>query len=207
MFNKLDIEKASERFDGHYRGVVVNREDPLKAGRVQVRVFPMFEGVADDDLPWAIPADPFMGGFSNVGGSIIPEVDAHVFVFFENGDFRYPVYFAGAPAITGGTPDIPEEAVDGYPNKKVYRTKEGVVIEIDDTPGDVKVKFSHPSGTKKEIASDGSVTEEVVLDCTVTIGGKYSIEVAGDVEIKATGNATLEATGTASIKAPSIKFN
>ena len=69
----------------------------------------MFDGVDDESLPWAIYADPNMGGSNDVGGINIPIIGAHVYTFFENGDFRFPTYFAGAPAIVNQeTPDIPE---------------------------------------------------------------------------------------------------
>lgn len=108
MFNKItDTEVPSEKFNGFYRAEVVDTSDELQAGRVRVRVYPMFEGVKDAALPWAIPSDPLMGGSANVGSINVPLVGAHVFVFFENGDHRYPVYFAGAPAIQNNVPDIP----------------------------------------------------------------------------------------------------
>lgn len=102
-----DSEKHKKTFDGFYRGVVVDIDDPLQSGRVRVRVYPMFEGVDDNVLPWAILADPNFGGSANEGKFSIPSINAHVFVFFENGDHRFPVYFAGAPAIQDGVPDIP----------------------------------------------------------------------------------------------------
>ena len=109
MFNPLlDTEKEEIKFTGFYRGIVVANDDPLKSGRVRVRVFPMFQDVTDiETLPWAIPADPSFGGYANVGSINVPVVDSHVFVFFENSDFRFPVYFAGAPAIQNDSPDVP----------------------------------------------------------------------------------------------------
>lgn len=97
-------------FNGFYRGIVVNNNDPLKNGRVRVRIYPMFSGVHADELPWAIYADPNMGGTSNIGSINVPKVNSHVFCFFENGDYRYPVYFSAAPAIENGVPDSPKLA-------------------------------------------------------------------------------------------------
>lgn len=108
MFNKITgTEKHTEKFTGFYRAEVIENTDDLEAGRIKVRVFPMFDGVNDSALPWAIPSDPLMGGSANVGGINVPSIGAHVFVFFENGDHRYPVYFAGAPAIQNNVPDAP----------------------------------------------------------------------------------------------------
>ena len=108
MFNRVfDLEKHTDRFDGFYRGVVIDVADPKESGRIRIKVYPMFESVADDVLPWAIPADSTFGGSANVGSINVPIVGSHVFCFFENGDFRFPVYFASAPAIQNDVPDVP----------------------------------------------------------------------------------------------------
>ena len=100
----------SQSFYGFYRGIVVDNKDPNKNGAVRLRVMPMFEGVRDNTLPWAIMADSSMGGYANAGGINVPEIGSHLFCFFENGDFRFPVYFAGAPSLDKGVPDTPELA-------------------------------------------------------------------------------------------------
>jgi len=122
MFNKVvDLEKQGHTFDGFYRGIVVDVDDPLKSGRIRVRVYPMFHAAEDDTLPWAILADSNFGGAANEGKFSIPSINAHVFVFFENGDHRFPVYFAGAPAIQDGVPDLPQ----------LSREDDGTVAAID----------------------------------------------------------------------------
>lgn len=108
MFNNItDRTNVTDKFHGFYRGIVVDTNDPLENGRVRIKVYPLFQDVQDDHLPWAIYADPSMGGTSNVGSINVPKVDSHVFCFFENGDHRFPVYFSAAPAIDGGVPDAP----------------------------------------------------------------------------------------------------
>jgi type VI secretion system secreted protein VgrG len=116
----VDSEKHTKAFDGFYRGVVVDVNDPLESGRIRAKVYPMFENVADDTLPWAILADSNFGGIINEGKISVPSIGAHVFVFFENGDHRFPVYFAGAPAIQDGVPDLP----------KLSREDDGTVAAI-----------------------------------------------------------------------------
>lgn len=221
MFNKLlDNKKDSFTFHGFYRGIVVNNNDPKQNGAIKVKVYPMFKNIVDNDLPWATYADSFMGGSSNVGGIFIPVVGAHVYVFFENADHRYPVYFAGAPAISGGTPDIPTAAATGYPNNHVYRSKEGIQIEIDNTPGAVRLQIRHPSGTNKKIDNAGAVTEVIVSDETINITGDQSITVGGgttidiggagtidigtNLDLTVTGNTTITTTGTTNINSTGV---
>lgn len=214
MYNQLvDREKSTDRFDGFYRGVVIDVSDPTESGRIRIKVYPMFEHVDDDVLPWAIPADSTFGGAANVGSAAIPIVDSHVFCFFENGDFRYPVYFASAPAIQNDVPDIPTlsreddgtvAAIDAvaskgvstafggswdepdsayaptYPKNKVFRSETGIVIEIDDTPDNVRFHVYHPSGTRIETDNDGNVVEHVTATKTTVIIGDDNIEVKGN---------------------------
>lgn len=214
MFNPLlDREKTTDRFDGFYRGVVVDVDDLTKSGRVRIKVYPMFESVDDDVLPWAIPADQTFGGSANIGSSAVPIVDSHVFCFFENGDHRFPVYFASAPAIQNDVPDIPilsdkddgtVAAIDAassisvstafggswdeptsayaavYPKNKVFRSETGIIIEIDDTPDNVRFHIYHPSGSRLEIDDSGNTVEHVVATKTTVIVNDNNIEVQGN---------------------------
>lgn len=220
------------KFDGFYRGIVVDNDDPSKAGRVKVRVMPMFEGVDEASLPWAIMADPGMGGLSDQGSIRVPGVDAHVFVFFENSDHRYPVYFAGAPAIQNNVPDVPElsrtggDVVDGinsrtkkgvstpsgswdepdsahaaqYPDNKVMRTSKGIVVELDDTDGNVRFHIFHPSGTREEITNDGDRVQHIEGNQYTIVVGDDNIYVTGARNVTVDGDNTLYVKGNVSAK-------
>ena len=217
------------QFNGFYRAVVVNNVDPLKAGRVQVRVMPYFTGVPDAVLPWAILADPMMGGTFNQGSVMVPAVGAHLWVFFENGDYRQPVYFAAAPAIVADGPDAPKRSREAaeenetistnrktgvviaahgggsatwdepasayaaeYPNNKVIRSAQGIVIEIDDTPGGVRLHVFHPSGTRSEVDNDGNQVSHVQGDQTTVILGKQQIYVDSTLDINAADKVRIK---------------
>jgi len=194
LHSNLERDKSQDYFYGFYRGVVVDNLDPLKAGRVRVRVFPLYDNVPDDELPWAILSDPFMGGLANAGGAFIPNIDAHVFVFFEAGDHMHPVYFGGAPAMVDNTPDLPEESrTNGqYPHNHVFRTTNGIVIEIDNTKDSERVTIKEPSGTTMQLDKNGY---------TITDPHDTTINTTGDVNITAQGNATVNAQGDATIQA------
>ena len=212
MFNNIsDRESQTFDFNGFYRGVVVENNDPKKAGRIKVNVFGVFDNIPVDNIPWAIMADPFMGGLGDNGSSFIPEIDSHVFVFFENGDHEEPVYFAGAPAIKDGEPDLPLESREEgeYPHNKVFKTKRGSYIEFDDTEDAVRIKIHHPSGTNREIDNDGNVIETIVGDETVnfdgdrteSIEGDFSNDTSGDINVSSGGGTTIDvgADGTITV--------
>lgn len=202
MFNNITERESTDfSFNGFYRGEVVDVDDPLEAGRVRIRVFSVFDEMQPEFLPWATYADPFMGGYGDNGSLIVPELGSHVWLFFENGDHRHPVYFAGAPAIDNNTPDAPSESrTEGeYPHNKVIKSRSGITIEIDDTDGAVRFKVSHPSGTNHEIDNDGNINLTVSSDGSISIDGEFSLNIGGDANITIGGNAEVSVAGNTDV--------
>jgi hypothetical protein len=103
-------------FFGKYRGSVVDNVDPLRLGRLSVRVPDVF----GDNLGWALPCVPFAG--PGVGFLALPPVGANVWVEFEAGDPDYPVW-AGC---FWGPNQLPAEAV--HPAFAVWRTAGSVIV-------------------------------------------------------------------------------
>lgn len=109
MKNELSRFKAGEnKLWGIYRGVVEDRDDPLRLGRVRVRIWGVHTEEQEGDinkapweeLQWAQPVGPnFEGSISGSGAFCVPLQGAHVFVFFENGNLMQPRYFGTAPGF------------------------------------------------------------------------------------------------------------
>jgi len=168
----ISFTKDTLKFNGNYRGKVVSNTDPSSLGRIKVEVFGVFDGIDAEDIPWAVPAFPLSSGAGvGYGSFAVPEVDSHVWCFFESGDIYQPVYFAEA---ADGVHGLPSERTTNYPSRKVIKTKSGIVIYIDDS--DEEVKVSHPSGTYIEIDQNGKV---------IIHGGDITIE-GGDIVIDGT---------------------
>ena len=204
MFNNIhDREKGTHEFNGFFRGEVLKNDDPKKAGRVKIHVFGVYDNMPVEHLPWAILADPMMGGLKDNGGIFVPEVGSHVFVFFEQGDHEKPVYFAGAPAIQDGEPDTPSESREEgeYPYNKVFKTKAGISFEIDDTEDAIRFKFKHPSGNQMEIDNDGNKSETIVGDSEKNIEGDKTETVSGDVTESIEGDKTIDSDSDITITA------
>lgn len=163
MYNpKHDKVKRDVVFYGNYRGEVIDVEDPMEAGRIRVRVFSVYDDFAKEDIPWAIMADPFMGGQAALGGFFVPDKGSHVWVFFETGDPEQPVYFAGAPA----KPHFPPEKDIDYPFNRVYKTKAGHLIEINEKSEYIHIQ--HNSGTEITMHQNGDITtnaQDVIVNC------------------------------------------
>lgn len=140
-----DLGKSDLKFNRMYRGTVVNVNDPEKKGRIKIKVIPMMNNIDDvDALPWAVPAFSLLSGSgSGFGSFAVPEVDAQVWVFFETGDVYQPVYFAEAATGIYGQP---ADKDTNYPNRRIFRTKAGIQVMIDDTSGERTYKILHPTG-------------------------------------------------------------
>jgi hypothetical protein len=146
-------ENTDNAFAGIYRGKVLDVEDPLKLGRIKIQVYPAFYRLEKKFIPWATPAfSLFAGAGEDTGSFCVPDVDSFVFVFFECGRYSQPVYFAEAQTAQKG---IPIESQSNYPSRKVWKTRQGLTVYIDESNNELSI--NHPSGTKIEIDSTGKV--------------------------------------------------
>lgn len=109
------------RYYGIYKGFVASNNDPDNLGRLQLKV-PQIYG---DDIYdyWALPKGVYSG--NGVGSFFIPYKDDFVWVQFENGDPRFPVWDYGwwskNSAPKGAKPSV-----------KIIQTNSGHRIEMDD---------------------------------------------------------------------------
>ena len=206
-------------------GVVADRDDPEKTGRVRVRAY----GVHDQDevlvptptLPWAIVLMPGMSpSLKQVG--ISPTglvVGSTVVGFFLDGKgATLPVVFGVLPGkgdisqLATGVNTINKELLGPepasfyraqYPFNKVVTTESGHIFEVDDTPNFERIHNYHTSGTYEEIAPSGTRVNRIVgedyeivqRNKTVYIQGNLNLVVKGNVTIT-TPNATINGDTT-----------
>ena len=155
------INIFDSRFLGIYRGIVKDNNDPLKLGRVKVEVFPMFEGIQIDNLPWAIISQPlFSGAGIGYGNFFVPEVDSNVYVMFEQGNCHQPIIIGEAQDALKGQFN---EKNSNYPNNKILKTKQGTTISINETLKEVNLNHC---GANIKIDSQGNIT---ITGTTVSI--------------------------------------
>ena len=136
-------------------------------------------------LPWAEPAQSLFGGNysssglnSETGICSWPKIGAVVFIFFDQGDHNFPVYFA---ASQGGNGWIAEH------NKQYTIQTDNVKIRIDDNPSNSKSTAKHQSYSDK--STNASIPLGKQLDTTL------EIEVKGNVNLKITGDVNLQING------------
>lgn len=123
-----DLKIETPTLSGFFRGVVEDNKDPLKAGRVRVRVHGLHtpkiiktetEGIPTEELPWAEPCMPIHeGSVSGFGAWAVPLQGSQVMLFFENENPSRPMYFASLPGI-------PESKQQYANNNREASKKEG----------------------------------------------------------------------------------
>jgi hypothetical protein len=154
---------ANERRYGKYRGWVIDNADPELRGRLRVRV-PSVLG--EDVSAWALPCLPFGGG-AGYGWFAIPDIDAQVWVEFEEGDINHMIWVG---TFWRGSAQVPASAQLQPPTTRLLATPAGHLLEFNDKAGAEQITLRHPKGASLRIDPQGSVSlsvpdlGELVLD-------------------------------------------
>jgi uncharacterized protein involved in type VI secretion and phage assembly len=184
-------------FYGVYAALVTDIVDPDGQGRVRVRLPWSPDASGKSYEAWARLA-AFMAG-NNRGAWFIPDVGDEVLLAFEAGDPRRP-YVLGA--LWNGR-DAPPASMDGSGrnDKKVLRSRNGVVITLNDesgkesltleTPGGQSLKLQDGPGKIEIRDSNGNSVELASSGITVTTSAKVTVQ-ASTVEVSA-GMVTVNA--------------
>ena len=125
-----------------YLGIIEDRiSDPLKLGRVKVRVFGVHtESMVDiptEDLPWAIPLMPASSASLSGIGDAVPQYleGTTVFLFFQDGESKQqPIIlgsFAGIPLYKNPLSNLIEELTSSItvPNATVLESSAGTLTD------------------------------------------------------------------------------
>ncbi len=135
-----------ESFGRHYssyRGIVIDNKDPKNYDRVFVYV-PHISGKKEQGQ-WAWPKGK---SYTN---REVPKNGDMVWVEFERGDFRFPIWsFANQTASLG-------QATPHDPEAKVFRTEKGHSVSMSDREGVDNVSLSHRSGSYVNV-TQGAIT-------------------------------------------------
>lgn len=143
--------RVQDKYYGKYRGFVESNEDPDQLGRLQLRV-PSVLGTAVTD--WALPCLPF-GGTAGLGWFVIPEQDAQVWVEFEEGELRRPIWVGTFWQKSG---DAPADAQKTPPTTRLLQTPSGHVLQLDDEEGAEQIRLHHAGGAELLIDENGTIS-------------------------------------------------
>ncbi|MDR1514929.1 MAG: phage baseplate assembly protein V [Synergistaceae bacterium] len=164
---------------GKHRGLVSDNADPLKLGRLKVRVDAAYGAQPIEDLPWAWPCFAY-GGFADAGFYVVPEIGSGVWVEFQwkdgQPDPTHPVW-TGVWFAEGDTPEEVEGTPEEAHHYKVFKTTSGHVLTFCDKPGEEFIRVVH-----------GKKMQTIFFDKD----GNGTIEIPGLLLFRV-GHATMEA--------------
>ena len=150
-------------------GEVKDISDTREAlNRVRVLAYGYYDGVTDkgtstnpdwSDLPWATVMMPTTSAsLKGVGGNHHLEVGSWVIGFFRDGpSAQDPVVIGSIATRTDGVRDIPAVAASDPVNNKVYQSKAGHLIEIDNKDGAEQIRITHKTGSYIKFLEDGTI--------------------------------------------------
>lgn len=157
MINRQDDQFKNGLFTW-FIGSICDINDPLNLNRVKVCAYGYYDGMeSHDDLPWATVMMPVTSAsMKGNGGNHHLEVDSWVVGFFRDGpSAQDPVVIGSIATQTDGVQDIPSTAST---TNKVYHSKAGHQIEIENKEGDEQIKIKHgKSGATMIFDKDGNI--------------------------------------------------
>ncbi|RZQ60041.1 phage baseplate assembly protein V [Amycolatopsis suaedae] len=168
----MTTKSGTTKFTGKYRGSVVSNTDPLRRGRLLVKVS---EGLGELPAFWAEAATPLAGLQS--GMFVTPQPNAGVWVEFEKGDLGSPVWTG---FWAGSQLDTPAEAhlSPGVPSV-VLATSPLNVISINDKPGPAPGGIMLRHGTAFIAINDTGIQISNGQGATIILGPGPLINVNG----------------------------
>ncbi len=206
LFAKLRItiqDYGMEYFKRYYapiRGTVFSNEDPEVLGRLRLKV-PVMYGSRIQQY-WAWPIGMYAG--KNIGFFALPNPGDVVWVHFENGDPRYPIWQYGHWTTNHKPPDTVKSS-----KQKVFQTTSGMRLVYDDDKKNIVIFRSKgraieindktislgSEAVSKYSGVLGEVLEEVLQDIRLQFGNDVD-------ELIAYCNTQLAATQSIGILAP-----
>ncbi|UQX86824.1 phage baseplate assembly protein V [Jatrophihabitans telluris] len=151
---------------GKFRGTVVDNRDPLLIGRILVSC----PAVLGEEPAWAEACLPFMA--PNTGLLNLPPVGASVWIEFEAGDSRYPIWAGQRLDASSQWPEAQQISLTG---------PRGERIDIDERAQ--TISLTHPNGTSV-----------VVSEAAVRITAPTSVEVTAPVVRVRTAELSVDGT-------------
>lgn len=191
-----------QRENGIVIGIVIDLDDPLKLGRVRVKL----PHLADQLSDWARIASPMAG--KDRGLFLRPELDDEVLVLFEHGDPRRPSIVGAFWSSADAPPDDDGKTTEN--NWRFFRSRSGHLLKFDDTSGAERIEIVGKGGDHKLVIDVSG--KKIEISCSSgdialsAPAGKLSID-ARQVEIHATASLKLEADGAMTIKGATVAIN
>ena len=197
--NELHADDDFVRQPFHwFTGEIIEIDDPQKFNRVKVYCHgyhPSGKKKSEykEMLPWATVMMPVTSaGMSDVGANHHLEVGSWVIGFFRDGSSAQDPVVIGSVTTsqTSISPLYPKGLVtadlhsSASTTNKIYRSKAGHLIELENKEDDETIKVTHAKGAEITIDKDNNIS--------ISNSGTTGITTTGDVNVTSTaGNITL----------------
>lgn len=190
------FDRSAGWMQAAYLARVVGIDDPEGRDRVQVRLYAFDEADGQDAPLWARVVCPFAG--AERGAFFMPDVGDEVLVVFVQGDARHPLVVGG---LWSGANAAPAALAGGSNRLKRIRSKNGVVVTLDDEQGQEKLVLETPAGQKLTLSDgpgkvrieDGNGNSLVMEAAGITVTAAAQVKVeAANVKVSA-GMVTVDA--------------
>lgn len=183
-------------------GIVIKRDDPLKLGRVRLRL-PEY---ADTETDWTRVTMPFAGKTQSGahGGHSVPEEGDEVVVGLHQGDPKHLV-------VLGSVYSKERKPPTEKPDERVFVTKKKNLVMFSDVDGEERIHLETPENSITISKANKSVTLKTKGGPQVELlanGNKVSISANGGPEIVlegTPGSVTIKAKSVV-VEAPSIQL-
>jgi len=176
---------TTDHYVHYYTGKVLDNKDPNQLGRCKIQVYGVYDNIPEEDIPWALPDQTFVG--SLMGNFVCPPINAIVKVYFDGGDIYLPRYTGKVVEQS----NLPSDRTTDYPDTMVlFETDNGTKLTINRKKKDIKL--THANGTV--ISIDG-ITGEYKVEHES--GSSIIMDTAGNIKID--HKLFLEDTGIAVI--------
>jgi phage protein D len=172
-------------------GIVTNNADPLKQGRVKVKL----PALADDlELEWCRLLSPFAG--KDRGLYFVPEIDDEVLVAFV-GD---------QPIVVGSmwngrdNPPFTESSSGNGVDRRGIKSRSGHFIALDDRTNQEEIVIEDKNHNQIKIESASNQLH-------ISLKGDIVIESQANLKLKSAGDMDIEAGGRLNIKGATVNIN
>lgn len=157
------LERFCNRYYGTYPARVIDNRDP--EGRYRVRATcPAINMPKPEDVPVRFWMRPCHGGDSDgqiTGMFMPPDVGSLIYVMFEWGDPRLPIYIGGIVTQKQESDTFASDDMENKgPTKRGFRTKAGHFIRFNDDPDKLEISIVRGDGSGETTPQFITLTHE-----------------------------------------------